>query len=327
MDVSTHLEKYGQNLINLPSEIKFLMDEMRSKDFELFSARRQYKIKENQLYKFIRLNGSLIKHPKEEQIYNKIEKEMMIVKKLQKEKIILGNTALFLITRQIFNFETDIAILEKKGLMPSIDNTWEQGESRAEDMDFGDCSTMILNPHNDNNKKTVNFENGKEKKVFRRKLNASNKSKNYEIPSIFPITRSIKKVKNEYLNNKKNDSAYNDSKNESNPVIMEGRIEKKKNRSCTIPLNNENVNINKDKSIAVHRDDNDNKVYCFCQKVSYGEMIGCDSVDCDYEWFHLDCVGIVSTPAKDEIWYCSNCLTKNLKKKKTGLKTVIKTLN
>lgn len=28
----------------------------------------------------------------------------------------------------------------------------------------------------------------------------------------------------------------------------------------------------------------DNKVYCFCQTVSYGEMIGCDDMDCPHEW-------------------------------------------
>jgi chromatin modification-related protein YNG2 len=25
-------------------------------------------------------------------------------------------------------------------------------------------------------------------------------------------------------------------------------------------------------------------LYCFCQRQSFGEMIGCDSDDCHYEW-------------------------------------------
>lgn len=33
-------------------------------------------------------------------------------------------------------------------------------------------------------------------------------------------------------------------------------------------------------------------VYCFCNRVSYGEMIACDNPDCDIEWFHMDCVGL-----------------------------------
>lgn len=28
----------------------------------------------------------------------------------------------------------------------------------------------------------------------------------------------------------------------------------------------------------------DDTLYCFCQKKSYGEMIGCDNEKCDYEW-------------------------------------------
>ena len=32
--------------------------------------------------------------------------------------------------------------------------------------------------------------------------------------------------------------------------------------------------------------------YCFCNNVSYGEMIECDNEACLYEWFHFPCVGI-----------------------------------
>lgn len=31
--------------------------------------------------------------------------------------------------------------------------------------------------------------------------------------------------------------------------------------------------------------------YCVCHQVSYGEMIGCDNLDCPIEWFHFACVG------------------------------------
>lgn len=52
-------------------------------------------------------------------------------------------------------------------------------------------------------------------------------------------------------------------------------------------------------------DERDETLYCFCRKVSYGEMIGCDNEDCKYEWFHLDCVGL-SKPLP-QVWYCSDC--------------------
>lgn len=63
-------------------------------------------------------------------------------------------------------------------------------------------------------------------------------------------------------------------------------------------------------------EDADNNLYCFCQRVSFGEMIGCDNDDCKYEWFHWACVGITSPPKDDEIWYCPDCSPKMEKRKK-----------
>ncbi|KAG8986918.1 Histone acetyltransferase complex subunit [Tulasnella sp. 427] len=60
-----------------------------------------------------------------------------------------------------------------------------------------------------------------------------------------------------------------------------------------------------------HEDDptdpEDKQLYCFCRKLSYGEMIACDNDDCHYQWFHLPCVGI--KPPLPEKWYCSECRT------------------
>ncbi|KAF8165697.1 hypothetical protein B0H34DRAFT_690096 [Crassisporium funariophilum] len=55
--------------------------------------------------------------------------------------------------------------------------------------------------------------------------------------------------------------------------------------------------------------------YCFCQKQSYGDMIGCDNPDCPYQWFHITCVG-VKTPLPDK-WYCPECIkTKSIASEK-----------
>ncbi len=49
----------------------------------------------------------------------------------------------------------------------------------------------------------------------------------------------------------------------------------------------------------------DERRYCFCNEMSYGDMIACDSPTCRREWFHYPCVGIV-TPPKGK-WYCAEC--------------------
>ncbi|XP_044755751.1 uncharacterized protein LOC123314499 [Coccinella septempunctata] len=51
-------------------------------------------------------------------------------------------------------------------------------------------------------------------------------------------------------------------------------------------------------------------VYCYC-KCPYdevSEMIGCDSHDCEIEWFHFECVGIM-VPPKGQ-WFCPECRKK-----------------
>lgn len=49
-------------------------------------------------------------------------------------------------------------------------------------------------------------------------------------------------------------------------------------------------------------------VYCYCQQVSYGEMVGCDGEHCEKEWFHLPCTGLKELPKGE--WYCDDCKAK-----------------
>lgn len=46
-------------------------------------------------------------------------------------------------------------------------------------------------------------------------------------------------------------------------------------------------------------------VYCYCRRVSFGEMVACDNPDCAVEWFHFECVGMTEQPKGK--WYCRDC--------------------
>lgn len=78
----------------------------------------------------------------------------------------------------------------------------------------------------------------------------------------------------------------------------------------------------------VDADVDDTKTYCFCERVSFGQMIGCDNQRCEREWvssffqpstrylhhivqFHLECVGLSATV--EGTWFCEICKAKNLK--------------
>ena len=52
-------------------------------------------------------------------------------------------------------------------------------------------------------------------------------------------------------------------------------------------------------------DPSDDRKYCTCHNVSYGNMVACDNDDCPYEWFHWQCVGVTKEPAG--AWYCEEC--------------------
>ena len=61
--------------------------------------------------------------------------------------------------------------------------------------------------------------------------------------------------------------------------------------------------------------DADELRYCYCNGVSYGEMVGCDHDECSREWFHLACVGLRVAPEGQ--WFCEDCKAK-LKGAKKG---------
>ncbi|KEY66433.1 hypothetical protein S7711_06173 [Stachybotrys chartarum IBT 7711] len=53
--------------------------------------------------------------------------------------------------------------------------------------------------------------------------------------------------------------------------------------------------------------DADEPTYCYCNSVSYGEMVACDAPGCQREWFHLACVGLKVAPGSKTKWYCEDC--------------------
>ncbi|KAK0734170.1 inhibitor of growth proteins N-terminal histone-binding-domain-containing protein [Lasiosphaeria miniovina] len=68
-----------------------------------------------------------------------------------------------------------------------------------------------------------------------------------------------------------------------------------------------------DDAMDVDDDDaGDDKKYCLCQNVSFGDMVACDNDDCPYEWFHWGCVGLKSEP--NGKWFCPEC-AETMKKK------------
>ncbi|KAK8254257.1 hypothetical protein IWZ00DRAFT_543280 [Phyllosticta capitalensis] len=64
-------------------------------------------------------------------------------------------------------------------------------------------------------------------------------------------------------------------------------------------------------------EDGDQERFCYCNGVSYGEMIGCDNPNCTRQWFHYACVGITKEPNKKASWYCNEC-KENMRRSRPG---------
>ncbi|KIK60865.1 hypothetical protein GYMLUDRAFT_167361 [Collybiopsis luxurians FD-317 M1] len=57
--------------------------------------------------------------------------------------------------------------------------------------------------------------------------------------------------------------------------------------------------------------DDDIKVYCFCHRPSFGDMIACDEPTCKVEWYHLACIGLAVAP--EGVWICDICMNNEAK--------------
>ncbi|KAJ7849110.1 hypothetical protein B0H14DRAFT_2766153 [Mycena olivaceomarginata] len=54
--------------------------------------------------------------------------------------------------------------------------------------------------------------------------------------------------------------------------------------------------------------------YCYCDQVSFGEMIACDDPRCEREWFHLTCTALAAAPEGRKKWFCDDCVLRKKKK-------------
>ncbi|CAH8483730.1 hypothetical protein MS3_00001981 [Schistosoma haematobium] len=61
----------------------------------------------------------------------------------------------------------------------------------------------------------------------------------------------------------------------------------------------------------------DERLYCICQKVSFGDMIACDNKFCEVEWFHFSCVDVRVQPKGK--WYCPYCRGESSKIKRSDI--------
>ncbi|GMM47884.1 histone acetyltransferase [Pichia kluyveri] len=305
MDAATLLDHYIHDLANIPEETKYLLSEIGRKDVEYDKIMSKIQAADSQISKYIKQHGSLVRHPKEDSLNDEMIKYYEEARKISNEKILLSNTALLNISKYVSRFERDIERLVESG---GIDH-WDYVEE--EDIDMIDAIPSTGNKNssfknldkpyarsyngssNSNNtfndpKKIMLSSNGSVSELTKKMINSSLESKSQKLPK--KSSRDKTPI---------NDNA---STRESTPSM------RKKDMSMSTPMNKgPSRRIPSGSGMGNNENGNgeDDELYCFCQQVSYGEMVACDNPNCKYEWFHYDCVGLKEPPSG--VWFCPDC--------------------
>ncbi len=129
------------------------------------------------------------------------------------------------------------------------------------------------------------------------------------------VNQSFKNEKDKFKHSL-NKSFNNVSLNGTNHVSISNDKKKRKinGYDSQLEINKQNFDEGTSNYFSENNQEN-NELYCICQGISYGDMVGCDNPTCKYQWFHFGCVNLESQPKGK--WFCSEeCRDKDKKKKR-----------
>ncbi|KAI8981986.1 hypothetical protein BDF20DRAFT_444540 [Mycotypha africana] len=127
------------------------------------------------------------------------------------------------------------------------------------------------------------------------------------LPGMVPTSKHLRNYSQLSVKEKmsKRLSMFNNEKQQQQQQQQQQSTRKKRTGKAikAIPSRRTNNKLkNSDSDMPV---DPNEPLYCYCQQISYGEMVACDNTDCEIEWFHLACVNLKTVPKGK--WYCANC--------------------
>src|SRR5277367_6840310 len=114
-DCASVLEQFIHDVANLPAEINHMMEEILAKDKDMAKYQSIINAKDGNLQKQIKLNGSLLAHPKEKEYAETILKNYDLCQDIQDQKIALSDKACALLDRQIKKLDVKIRELQNDG--------------------------------------------------------------------------------------------------------------------------------------------------------------------------------------------------------------------
>lgn len=289
------LEQQTQSMSNLPDELKFLLKQLREKDMDLYTIRKDIQQKDGLIQKHIKINGSLSKYPGEEQVYDSINEQYKKAMKIQRQKCVIANTALYLLTKHLKSLEQDAEKLEASGepkIIGMLDDIGSSDPEAVELLTEGMLQASLgqTSPSPQVSSRRYGSRRGRSRHSMSRSRSHSRERRSSSVSSSASLS-ARRRARMESLPSR---SSNADNKTAGEVVRANGRRKMEKSNSGTVMIPQAN-----------RKNGEDTQLYCFCRQVSYGNMIACDNKDCKYEWFHWSCVGLTAPPKG--IWYCPDC--------------------
>mgnify|MGYP004711860975 CR=1 FL=1 len=276
-DPSSLLDAAFASIQNLQNEVFIIMSDIRNLDTEILQLQTKMEDTDSTLqkhyYKQYNENKDVIKpHPKEADLEEKIEQCLKQIKLLNQKKLELCTSLLYTITIKHNDLESSMNSLAAQGQLSPLEFVIAENRDEILKNYFTEKYKSILNNKYIQDGEIVSGEE------------ISETDMDDELES----DRKKKGTKRADL--KKKESSLGDSYVSG----LDQHLHSGNNAQKTMGTG----------------EDEDDQLYCFCQTVSFGEMIACDNNNCKHQWFHYNCVGLNEPPIG--LWYCPDC-RKNMK--------------
>ena len=273
---------------------------------------KEYDSKIKKLHELFKKYNLAKKHENKNPLIKMIEKQYDECYELGEKRMNLANESYFLIENEIKRINL---LIEK--LKFEHDNL---------ESNYFSYNNYLINKNLEEIFSFENNLNSKRRSKGKKIINDTEMFSNLGINSKLKKKLKNKKLlKNKRELNSKNKNEYNEKDNEKGIITHEQ--EKKLMETGDMDQVWEDVTYKElDGKIGPKE-----PVYCFCNYISYGNMIKCDNPNCKREWFHFHCVGLKNQPKGK--WFCSEKCAKEFLKKNNKIisyeknKTKIKNKN
>ncbi|CAO3622710.1 unnamed protein product [Mucor fragilis] len=301
-DSGRYLQEYIQSLENLPSEIQYHWAEIRNRYDQAKAPERRIKSGQHDLTKIHRQwftqeldkREKLLKH--QPVIIQRIQNDYNKLEDLANERVSLAEEAIKLVDRHLLRLQRDLDKHDQDhpeyAPEPSL-------PTRSYTIPHGRKSILTdLDDYQGEEDDEDNIE-GEEEEVEESDHDENEQyTREKEVEQV--VHKPIKSVAEDKI--------------EPKPITVVHTPPVKVDPDIQAIMANRNQ---KRKKKEARESDKGEPLYCFCQQVSYGEMVACDGENCPYEWFHMDCVGLEEPPKG--AWYCSDCTAEMRKRKSSNL--------